>query len=91
MDHTSCGSAKAIALLKNAKGQIEAAIRMAEDDRYCVDVSKQVLAAGSMLKKANILILRQHIDTCVKDAIRSGKGEGKLEEIALILERYLGT
>ena len=29
--------------------------------------------------------------TCVKDAIRSGKGDEKLEEIALILERYLGT
>jgi DNA-binding FrmR family transcriptional regulator len=91
MDHTSCQSAEALALLKNAKGQVEAAIRMAEDDRYCVDVSKQVLAAGAMLRKANILILRQHIDTCVKDAIRSGRGEEKLDEIALILERYLGS
>jgi len=91
MDHTSCQSAKAISLLKNARGQVEAALRMAEDDRYCVDVSKQILAAQAMLKKANVIILRQHIDTCVKDAIRSGSGEEKVDEIALVLERYLGA
>ncbi len=91
MDHSSCQGAKALAILKNARGQVEAAIRMIEDDRYCIDVSKQLLAAQAMLKKANVVVLKQHIDTCVKDAIRSGGGEEKVEEIALVLERYLGS
>lgn len=63
---------------------------MIEEDRYCIDVSKQILAAVAVLKKANLLILRQHIETCVRDAIRDDKGEEKVEEIAQILERYLG-
>ncbi len=90
MDHCSAESQKALALLKNAKGQAEAAIRMIEEDRYCIDVSKQILSAAAMLKKANILVLRQHIDTCVKDAIEKGQGKEKVEEIAMVLERYVG-
>ncbi len=91
MDHCSTESQKALALLKNARGQAEAAIRMIEEDRYCIDVSKQILAAAAMLKKANLLVLRQHIDTCVKDAIEKGQGKEKVDEIVMILERYVGT
>ncbi|MBP7095875.1 MAG: metal-sensing transcriptional repressor [Spirochaetia bacterium] len=91
MDHTTCRSAEALNLLKTARGQVDAVVRMIEDDRYCIDVSKQVLATMALLKKANLLVLRQHIDTCVKDAIESGNGREKMDEIALILERYLGN
>lgn len=91
MDHRTCQSEAALSLLRNARGQVEAAMRMVESDRYCIDVSKQLLAAQAMLKKANVVVLKQHIDTCVKDAIRSGGGEEKVEEIALVLERYLGS
>lgn len=90
MDHCSAESQKALALLKNAKGQIEAAIRMTEEDRYCIDVSKQILATAAMLKKANLLVLRQHINTCVKDAIEKDMGKEKIDEIVMVLERYVG-
>jgi DNA-binding FrmR family transcriptional regulator len=89
MDHGSHGSQKALALLKTAKGQVEGVLRMVEEDRYCIDVSKQVLATIALLKKANIVILKQHMDTCVKDAIRTNKGAEKIDEISMILEKYL--
>jgi DNA-binding FrmR family transcriptional regulator len=90
MDHGSHESNKALALLKTARGQIDGVLRMVEEDRYCIDVSKQVLATVALLKKANIVILKQHMDTCVKDAIRTNKGAEKIDEITLILEKYLG-
>lgn len=90
MDHGSAESQKALNLLKTARGQVDAAIKMMEDNRYCIDVSKQILAAAALLKKSNLVVLRQHIDTCVKDAINKDKGQEKIEEIALILERYMG-
>jgi CsoR family transcriptional regulator, copper-sensing transcriptional repressor len=90
MDHCSKESAKAMTLLKTARGQIDGILRMIEDDRYCVDVSKQILSASALLRKANLVVLRQHLDTCVKDAIRTGEADEKLEEIALIMEKYLG-
>ena len=89
VDHGSHDSHKAVALLKTARGQIDGVLRMVEEDRYCIDVSKQVLATIALLKKANIVILKQHMDTCVKDAIRTDKGAEKIDEISMILEKYL--
>ena len=45
----------AIQSLKVAKGQIEGIINMIEDERYCVDISNQIIAVQSLLKKANII------------------------------------
>jgi CsoR family transcriptional regulator, copper-sensing transcriptional repressor len=89
MDHGSHDSHQAVSLLKTARGQIDATLRMVEEDRYCIDVSKQVHATMALLKKANIVILKQHMNTCVKDAIRTNNGTEKIDEITMILERYL--
>ena len=89
MDHSSQESQKTADLLKTARGQVDAIIRMVEDDRYCIDVSKQVLAAIALLRKANLAVLKQHLNTCVKEAIQSNKGQEKIDEIEMILEKYL--
>lgn len=91
MDHCSKASVEALRLLKTARGQVDGIVKMIEDDRYCIDVSKQVLSVIALLKKANLVVIRQHLDTCVKDAIGSGDADEKLEEISLILKKYLGT
>ena len=71
----------AIKYLKTAKGQIEGIIKMIEDDRYCIDVSNQILASQSILKKANLFILKQHLNNCVKEAFLHNTGEEKVDEI----------
>lgn len=78
----------AISHLKAAKGQLEAVLRMAEDGRYCVDISKQILAVQALLKKANLAILDGHIKHCVKEAFASGHGDEKVEEVMAIIEKY---
>ena len=78
---------KAIQNLKIAKGQVEGIIKMIEDERYCVDISNQIIAVQSLLKKANMQILRRHLDHCVKDAILNNKGEEKLDEIMSLFEK----
>jgi DNA-binding FrmR family transcriptional regulator len=65
-------------LLKTARGQIEGIIRMVEDDRYCVDISKQILSMQALLKKANLKIIDQHIRHCVQEAFTKGNGEENL-------------
>ncbi len=89
MDQSSHDSRKALDLLKTVRGQVDGIIRMVEEERYCIDVSKQMLASIALLKKANLVILKQHMNTCVKDAIQSDRGAEKIDEIALILEKYL--
>ncbi|ABV34002.1 MULTISPECIES: metal-sensing transcriptional repressor [Pseudothermotoga] len=71
--------------LKIAEGQLRAVINMIEEDRYCIDISKQILATIALLKKVNTSVLKNHIETCVKQAVESGKIEEKLEELELIL------
>jgi CsoR family transcriptional regulator, copper-sensing transcriptional repressor len=90
VNHSSPEGRHTLDLLKTARGQVEGIIRMLEEDRYCIDVSKQILAALALLKKANLVILKQHMNTCVKDAFRTNKGSEKIDEIALILEKYVG-
>ena len=76
-------------LLKTAKGQVEGIIRMTEEDRYCIDISKQILAVQALLKKSNLLVLRQHIQYCVKQAFLEDSEEEKIEEIIMILDKYM--
>ena len=72
----------AIKYLNMAKGQIEGILKMVEEDRYCIDISNQILASEALMRKANVEILHGHLKTCVKDAMVSGDGvEEKLEEL----------
>jgi DNA-binding FrmR family transcriptional regulator len=85
----SAEKTKVLNLLKTSRGQIEGIIKMVEDDRYCVDISKQILAVQAQLKKANLQILEQHIKHCVKEAVLSGSEEEKINEIIELLDRYV--
>ena len=80
---------KALQALKTSKGQIDGIIKMMEDERYCVDISNQIIAAQALLKKANMLILKQHMHHCVKDAIKNDNGDEKIDEIIDILSKIM--
>ncbi|KUO52664.1 MAG: hypothetical protein APF76_14330 [Desulfitibacter sp. BRH_c19] len=75
-------------LLKTSKGQIDGIIRMVEDDRYCVDISKQILSVQALIKKANLKIIDQHIKHCVKQAFSEGHGDEKVDEIIELIGKY---
>lgn len=75
-------------LLKTSKGQIEGIIKMLEEDRYCVDIAKQILAVQALLKKANLINIDQHIKHCVREAIEQGKGDEKIDEVIDLINKY---
>jgi DNA-binding FrmR family transcriptional regulator len=75
-------------LLKTSKGQLEGIIKMVEDDRYCVDISKQILAVQALLRKINLKILEKHIKNCVRQAFVEGNGDEKVDEIIDIISKY---
>ena len=74
-------------MLKAARGQIDGILKMVEEDRYCLDVSNQIMAAQSILKKANRMVLKAHMDCCVREAVDSGSPEEKLAELAELLDK----
>lgn len=80
---------KVMRYLKTSKGQIEGIMKMVDDDRYCVDISNQVLAVQALLKKVNHEILKAHIDECIKTAfLNEEKEEEKIDEVMKILDKY---
>lgn len=70
--------------LKTVGGQIDGLIRMIEDDRYCIDISTQLMASISILKNINKDILRAHLEHCVYDSLNQNNEEDVKEKIAEI-------
>ena len=68
--------------LKTAKGQLEGIIKMVEENRYCVDISNQVLATRALLERTNRIILEGHIEGCILDAAATGSEEERKEKIS---------
>ena len=74
-------------LLKTARGQIDGVLKMVEEDRYCMDISNQIMAAEAILKKANREVMKAHLRGCVKNAFESGSEDEKIEEIISLFEK----
>lgn len=74
-------------LLKTAKGQIEGILKMVEEDRYCIDISNQVMAVESILKKVNHEIIKAHMKSCVRESFEEGKEDDKINEIMSIIDK----
>ncbi|MEG1931499.1 MAG: metal-sensing transcriptional repressor [Pygmaiobacter sp.] len=73
-------------MLKTARGQIDGVLKMIDEDQYCIDISRQLLAAGAILRKTNREILHAHLQGCVQDSFASGSEEEKTKKIDEILE-----
>ncbi|MEG0541738.1 MAG: metal-sensing transcriptional repressor [Angelakisella sp.] len=80
---------QAVQALKTAKGQIEGIIKMIEEEKYCVDISNQIFASSAVLKRANLLILKQHMNHCVLSAVEHGDGSDKINEIIGIISKVM--
>ncbi|MBC8529747.1 metal-sensing transcriptional repressor [Christensenellaceae bacterium NSJ-44] len=77
-------------LLRTARGQIDGIEKMVAQDRYCIDICNQILAAESVLRKANKEILRAHMGHCVRQALAGQdevQAEVKVEEIVGLLDK----
>ena len=75
--------------LKIARGQLDGILRMVEEDRYCVDISNQILATQALLKLINKEILEAHIRHCVREGLHSDDPNPKLEEALSLLEKMM--
>jgi DNA-binding FrmR family transcriptional regulator len=82
---------KVLARIRRIAGQLEGVARMIEEDRYCVDILLQISSAQAALGQAGKVVLRSHVETCVSDAIATGKpGERKqkIDELMEVFARY---
>jgi len=76
-------------MLKTARGQLDGILKMVEEDRYCIDISQQVMATEALLNRVNREILAAHLRSCVKEAADASDREEKVEELVTALEKIL--
>ncbi len=68
------------ARLATAEGHLRGIQRMVDEDAYCVDIIKQILAVQRALERVSALVLDGHLHTCVTTAIR-GEDPARREQV----------
>lgn len=77
------------ARLRRIEGQIRGLQKMVQEERYCIDVLTQVNAVKAALESVALLLLRDHTEQCVAEAIRAGEGKDKVRELTDAVERLV--
>lgn len=76
-------------LLKTARGQLDAVIKMVEGDRYCIDISHQLMAVEALLNNANRRVLTAHLKHCVNNARTEEDRNEKVDELIKLMGKIL--
>lgn len=63
--------------LRTARGHLDAVVRMADDDRYCIDILHQLSAVQGALDGVRRDIIEAHLKGCVPEAA----AEGRIDDI----------
>lgn len=75
------------ARLAKAIGHLNAVHRMVDEKKYCIDVLHQLKAVQSALDKTSESILRQHLETCVVEAMKNNDSERVIEELMQVFKK----
>ncbi|MEK7655071.1 MAG: metal-sensing transcriptional repressor [Patescibacteria group bacterium] len=57
-------SGKAIRNLQKARGLMDTVVKMAEENRYCMDIIQQCNAITGIMQQTKNIILESHLETC---------------------------
>lgn len=82
---------EALRRLKIIAGHLDSIRRMINDERHCIDVMKQLAAVQASLEQVQQVMLKNHLSTCVTDAIQAGSGESLIEELVTALKYSKGV
>ncbi len=82
---------KAMVRLKRIEGQVQGVQRMVEEGKYCVDILLQISAIQGALEQVRKILLGRHIESCVAEAMASGREadrQKKIDELLEVFTRY---
>ena len=76
--------------LRRIEGQVRGVQRMVDEEAYCIDVLTQIGSIVSALEKVGVILLKDHVEHCVKESIEHGdEADEKIEELTAAVERFL--
>ena len=88
--HTHSHASKKAVLnrLARAIGHLESVKRMVEDDRDCYEVLIQLAAVQSAINSTGKVILHDHTEHCIVDAVKDGDTQA-IEDLKKAIDKYL--
>jgi CsoR family transcriptional regulator, copper-sensing transcriptional repressor len=78
--------------LKRIEGQVRGLQRMVDEGRYCPDILTQLASVHAALRGVGKLLMRNHLQHCVTDALRSGDpaaAERTYDEVTDLMYRHV--
>ena len=80
--------------LHRIEGQVRGIERMVDEDLYCIDILTQVAAVRTALESLSLEVLEDHVNHCVRDALRAGDEKvatTKSKELLAAVQRFAKT
>ena len=62
---------------------------MIDEDKECPDILIQIAAVKAALDKTSRIILEDHIEHCLLEAVKSGDVETQLEDLKTALQKLI--
>ncbi len=73
--------AQVLTRIKRVEGHLKKVRAMIENEEYCIKTITQSMAVQSALRAVDEIILKKHLETCVKDSMVKNKNpELKIDE-----------
>lgn len=86
--HTHENKKAVLNRLARAIGHLESVKRMVEDDRDCSEVLIQLAAVQAAINSTGKVILHDHIEHCIVDAIKDGDTQA-IEDLQKAIDKFI--
>ena len=75
--------------LSRIEGHISGIQKMVEEDRECSELLTQIAAVRAALNNVGKILLEDHLESCMVEAVKSGNHEEFLEDLKKALSRFI--
>jgi DNA-binding FrmR family transcriptional regulator len=75
--------------IEKAEGQLRGIKRMVSANAYCIDILQQISAVRGALQKLALILLRDHLGSCVSEAMLEKNADDKIRELIETLDRFV--
>jgi CsoR family transcriptional regulator, copper-sensing transcriptional repressor len=76
--------------LARIEGHVRAIKRMVEEDSSCPDILMQIAAVRSALNSAGRVILEDHLQSCMVEAVEKDDYQRALRDLKNSLDKFIG-
>ena len=74
--------------INRVEGQLGGIRKMLEADKPCDEIIIQLNSAKAALQKISQIVLEDHLDHCVLEALQEGEGQPQVESLKRALSQY---